>query len=177
MHFGVTASRGQGRVEIPLLRKRENFQQHACILACVLFNLKMRELFIYLMAFAWYFRVTCQSRAWAHITGMIIAAFLNPEAGWWSGMWGGNFPSPTLSSLLPPHLPSFSQHMDAGVPVIFSRCSVRAHWQKPTSPPPVALACSLPVLHAHTLARSLLQLTVLLKRHFLGPADFLDIIL
>lgn len=26
----------------------------------------------------------------------------------------------------------------------------RAHWQKPTSPLPIALTCSLPVLHAHT---------------------------
>lgn len=74
------------------------------------------------MVFAWYFIVTCQTRAWAHIIGMIIAAFLNP--GVESGEWGGGVTSPHRPSpLFFLHtLPSFSQHMDAGVPVMISRC-------------------------------------------------------
>lgn len=89
---------------------------------------------------------------------------------------GDNFPSPTLFSILPPYLPSFSQHMDAGVPIMFSRClsSVSAL----TKTCRFSSSHSLPVFltHRHTHTWSLLQLTVLLKEHFLGPADFLDII-
>lgn len=46
-HFQVylsrVSSRGQGSAELYLLRKRKHFQQLTCILACVLFNLKMQS--------------------------------------------------------------------------------------------------------------------------------------
>lgn len=50
--FTVATSRGQARVAISFAEEREVFHHIACILASVLFNLKMQELFIYLMAFA-----------------------------------------------------------------------------------------------------------------------------
>lgn len=90
----------------------------ACIFANVLFNMKMQKLFTYLMVLVWYFIVACQTRARAHNFGTIIAAFLNPGVEWGAT----SFCRPFTLVFVFHTLSSVSQHMDSGVPVMFSRC-------------------------------------------------------
>lgn len=137
----------------------------------------MQDLFIYLIVFAWYFSVTCETRSWAHITGMIIADFLNQRGGRRGGR--GQLPLTTLFSVLPPYLPSFSQHMDAGVPRDVFQMPEHGEnidRKNPTVLPTVALSQSHTHTHTqtHTLTWSPLLLTVLFKKPILGPEDFQD---
>ena len=83
------------------------------------------------------------------------SSFPQSRVGWWReggrGL-GGNFPfaDPLLSTLLPPCLPSLSQHMDAGVPVMFSRCLSSASALTKTHLSSSSRSLSLSVRHAHT---------------------------
>lgn len=174
MHLTAATSRGQGRAE--LYAEEEEAFPPAWLCACLCLVKSEDARVIYL----------------PNVVRVIFHSYVSDRglsSHYWNdnssfpqsrgGGGGGNFPSPTLSSLLPPHLPSFSQHMDAGVPLMFSRClsSASALTKKKNYVFSSNRSHLLSLSLMHTLTHSLLQLTVLLKRHFLGPADFLDIIL
>lgn len=160
---------------------------------------KILDSFVYLMGFCAIFHrymsdEGSSSRYWNDNSSF-------PQSRGGMGAVADNSPPAPPHGPSPQPLPSLSQHTDAGVPVMFSRClsSVTDKNLRLLRRPPPHLPPSLPITltlclsllllslltasvsvsctHTHTLTPSLLQLTVLLKRHFLGPADFLDIIL
>lgn len=88
---------------------------------------------------------------------------------------GGELPRTTFFSVLPPYLPSFSQHMDAGVPRDVFQMPESSEWtltllknQNPLSALPSVALSNVP----HTLPVSLAAHCALRKKPYLSPDDF-----